>query len=213
MAWIRTVSQDEATGPLEELYQIELDALGFVLEATRAVAVRPEIAVAKQNLERVLLASPALSKREYRLIQLVVAQRIRSTACVFVYAGALEGALGGLEGVGAVLRDYRAAGLSEREVAILDYAVATAVGHPTEAHVTRLRQVGLDDGGIVDVAATAAYRLFGSRIYDALGVEADPFFRDQADLVELLTATGAVDLERRERDAEAQHERRADPAA
>jgi hypothetical protein len=56
--------------------------------------------------------------------------------------------------------------------------------------VARLREEGLDDASIVDVAVTAALRLFGSRVYDALGVEADSFFLEQQDLIEILE--GAV---------------------
>jgi uncharacterized peroxidase-related enzyme len=186
MTWIRTVSEAEAAGPVKEHYQKDLDTLGFVLEGTKVWSLRPQLAAAKRALEAAIAAAPGLSLREQRLIQLVVAQRVRSTGCVFFYASALERELSGLRGVRAVLRDYRAAGLSEREVAILDYALAVAVGHPTEAGVARLRALGLDDGAILDVAATAAYRLFGSRVYDALGVGADPFFLEQADLVEVV---------------------------
>jgi alkylhydroperoxidase family enzyme len=89
------------------------------------------------------------------------------------------------------LRDHRAASeLTRREVAVLDYAVATAIGQPTAADVARLREEGFDDASIVDVAVTAALRLFGSRVYDALGVETDPFFLEQQDLIEILE--GAV---------------------
>jgi uncharacterized peroxidase-related enzyme len=192
MTWIKTVSEDEATGSLKELYQKDLDELGFVMEATKAWSVRPALAVAYRTLEAVVSAAPGISTRERRLIHLVIAQRIRSTYCVFVYSSALEREMGGPEGIRAVLRDYRAAGLSERETTILDYALAVAVGHPSEADVVRLRQVGLDDGAILDVAAVAAQRLFGSRVYDALGVETDPFFLEQADLVEVVAPGGTA---------------------
>jgi alkylhydroperoxidase family enzyme len=65
----------------------------------------------------------------------------------------------------------------------MDYAVAAATGHPTEDHVTRLRESGLDDGTILDIAVWANLRAFRSRIYEALGVQTDPFFLEQADLI------------------------------
>jgi alkylhydroperoxidase family enzyme len=102
---------------------------------------------------------------------------------VLVYATEVERDLGGLERVRAVLDNYRRAGLSEREVRIMDYAVAAATGHPTEDHVTRLRESGLDDGTILDIAVWANLRAFRSRIYEALGVQTDPFFLEQADLI------------------------------
>jgi uncharacterized peroxidase-related enzyme len=192
MTWIRTVSEDEATGQLREVYQRDLDELGFVMEATKAWSARPALAAAYRAFEAVTSAAPGITPRERRLIHLVVAQRIRSTYCVLVYATSLERDLGGPDGIRAVLRDYRAAGLSERETTILDYALAVAVGHPSEADVVRLRQVGLDDGAILDVAAVAAQRLFGSRVYDALSVETDQFFLEQADLVEAVAPGGTA---------------------
>jgi uncharacterized peroxidase-related enzyme len=194
MAWIRTAPAEEMEGPLDELYRQDLDRLGFVMEATKTWSVRPELGLAYRAFEAAVMAAPGLSARERRLIHLVVAQRIRSTYCVLVYAAALERDLGGPDGIRAVLRDYRGAGLSEREVAVLDYALAVAVGHPTEADVERLRRLGLDDGAILHVAAVAALRLFGSRVYDALGVETDPFFLEQTDLA---AAVSAGDVTRR----------------
>jgi alkylhydroperoxidase family enzyme len=79
--------------------------------------------------------------------------------------------------------DHRRAGLSDREVAVLDYALAVAVGGERPELVARLREVGLDDAAILEVAFTAGFRLLGSRLYDALGVETDPFFLEQEDLV------------------------------
>lgn len=188
MAWIRTVSEDEATGPLKERYDNDLNQLGFVMESTKALSARPELALAYDALRGTIFAQPGLSLRERRLINLLVADRIRSTACVLFYAVALERELGGPQRIRALLDDYRAAGLSERELAILDYALAAALGEAREAHVARLREVGLDDAAILEAAFTATFRLFGSRLHDALGVETDPFFLEQTDLVEALAS-------------------------
>lgn len=191
MAWIRMLDESEVTGALKARYGADLNRLGFVMEATRAVSIKPELALAWEEFEAAVKRVSSLTPRERRLIHLVVAQRIRSTYCVLVYASAAERDLGGMAGVRALLRDHRSAGLNAREVAILDYALAVADGHPTEDHVRALRAAGLDDGAIVDVAVTAALRLFGSRIYDALGVETDAFFLEQPDLVEAAGLTEA----------------------
>lgn len=186
MTWIRTVSEDEATGRLRELYQADLDQLGFVMEATKAFSVRAELAAAYEAFRAAVWGTPGLTQRERRLINLLVADRIRSTYCVFVYATPLERDLGGPVGLRAFLKDYRRAGLSDREVAVLDYALAVTVGHPTQEYIVRLREVGLDDTAILDVAFTAALRLFGSRVYDAIGTDTDPFFLEQTDLAEAI---------------------------
>ncbi|MDR7521226.1 MAG: peroxidase-related enzyme, partial [Armatimonadota bacterium] len=180
MTWVKTLSEDEVSGSLRQVYDAELARLGFVMEATKALSSRPEVAAAFDALTAAVKQASGLSPQERRLISLLVAQRLRSSYCVLVYATEVERDLGGLDRVRAVLDDYRAAGLSAREVAVLDYALAASTGHPTEEHITRLRGVGLDDGAIIDVAVWANLRAARSRIYEALGVETDPFFLEQA---------------------------------
>jgi len=193
MAWVALLGEDEATGDLRARYEADLNQLGFVMEATRALSANPALAVAVDAFEGAVKQTSHLTARERRLIHLLVAHHVRSTYCVLVYASALERDLGGTQGIRAVLVDHRSApGLSPRERAILDYALAASVGHPSPEHVGRLRGAGLDDAAIVDVAVTACLRLFGSRVYDALGVETDPFFLEQTDLVDAVTGAAVV---------------------
>ncbi len=184
MAWIRTLNEDEVTGPLRQIYEADLNQLGFVMEADKALSVKPALAAAVEEFGGAVKEASSLTERERKLISLLVAHRLGSTYCTLVYATRVERDLGGLDGVRLVLGDHRNAELNGREVAILDYAVAAATGHPTEEHVARLREVGLDDGGILDVAIWANLRAFRSKIYEALGVRSDPFFLEQSDLVQ-----------------------------
>lgn len=187
MAWIRTLNEDEVTGSLRQVYEAELTRLGFVMEATKALSIKADLAQAFDRFTSAVKESSSLTPQERRLISLLVADRLGSTYCVLVYATDVERDLGGLDRVRAVLQDYRNAGLSAREVVILDYALATATGHPTDEHTTRLRVVGLDDEAIIDVAVWANLRAFRSKIYEGLGVQTDPFFLEQEDLVQAVT--------------------------
>jgi len=193
MAWVTMLGEDEATGELRARYEADLNQLGFVMEATRALSANPALAMAVDAFEGAVKRTSHLTTRERRLIHLLVADRLRSTYCVLVFAIALERDLGGKDGIREVLRDYRVAPqLSARELAVIDYALAAAVGHPSPEQIAVLREAGLDDAAIVDVATTACLRLFGSRLYDALGVETDPFFLEQKDLVDAITGLVAV---------------------
>lgn len=191
MTWVRTVDDTEATEALKDRYAADLEKFGFVLEVTKSMSARPDLTLAYDAFTRAIWGTGGLSVRERRLIHLLVAERLRSTYCALFYAAALGHDLGGPEGIRAVVTDYHRAGLSGREIAILEYAEAVAGGHASEAHVVRLRDVGLDDAVIVDVAVTAAVRLFGCRVLDALGVEPDPFFREEPDLVAAITPKGS----------------------
>jgi uncharacterized peroxidase-related enzyme len=74
--------------------------------------------------------------------------------------------------VDAIRRDYTTAPIDERDRAMLDYVVlltcdATAV---TPAHHERLRAVGFDDRGILQITLIASWFNYINRVADALGV-------------------------------------------
>ena len=75
----------------------------------------------------------------------------------------------------AIAADHRSAGLEPVDVAIMDYAekIADDATCVTDADIARLRELGLSDGEILDVAAAASARCFFSKLLDALGVQAD----------------------------------------
>lgn len=77
------------------------------------------------------------------------------------------------ERVTAIERDYRAAELSPRERAILDYAekLTLTPSRMAEADVGALRDAGLGDAEILDVCQVTAYYNYVNRMADGLGVE------------------------------------------
>ncbi len=95
--------------------------------------------------------------------------------------------------VEAIVHDYRTAGLTEQEIAVIEFALKLT-DHAykiTSRDADRLRAAGLSDEEIVDVAAAAAQRNFASRLYDALGAEPDEAYRDlEPSLVETLDVGG-----------------------
>jgi len=77
--------------------------------------------------------------------------------------------------VEAIRRDYRTAPLDERDRVMLDFVVdltrdATRV---TRAHHERLRAVGFDDRGILQITLIAAWFNYINRVADGLGVGRD----------------------------------------
>src|SRR5687767_4132043 len=79
----------------------------------------------------------------------------------------------------AVQADYRKAGLSQREVALLDFAVALT-NSPINVHkddLNALRQHGLSDEQLVDAVHCIGYFNFINRVLDGLGVDPEPSMR------------------------------------
>lgn len=77
-----------------------------------------------------------------------------------------------------VKEDYRQAGLSPKDVAMLDYAVKLTCdpGTMEEADVEALREAGWTDREILDICLVTAWRNFISRVGNGLGVELDDMF-------------------------------------
>lgn len=74
--------------------------------------------------------------------------------------------------------DYREAGLSQADRAMLDYVVKLTIRSASVARedADRLRSAGFDDRGLHDICAVTAYYAFVNRIADGLGVELEPRF-------------------------------------
>ena len=75
----------------------------------------------------------------------------------------------------ALQRDYRSAAISEQDRAMLDYVVkltkdATKI---TQGDHAKLRAVGFDDRGILQITLIASWFNYINRVADALGVGRD----------------------------------------
>jgi uncharacterized peroxidase-related enzyme len=79
----------------------------------------------------------------------------------------------------AVQADYRSAGLTAREVALLDFAVKlTQTPCGTRRHdLDALRGHGFTDEQLVDAVHCISYFNFINRVLDGLGVDPEPSMR------------------------------------
>ncbi len=78
--------------------------------------------------------------------------------------------------------DYRAAPISDRERAMLDYAVKLTLT-PYEmqrADLDLLRDQGLTDRAILDLNLVTGYFAFVNRLADGLGVELESWWEEQS---------------------------------
>ena len=117
--------------------------------------------------------------RRYELVTLAAARRLRSSYCSLAHGKVLL-ELG--EPVREIADDRRAAGLDEVEVAIMDFAElvvddAASIG---DTDRQRLRDLGLSDAEIMDVALAAAARCFFAKTLDAMGIRPDASFHELA---------------------------------
>ena len=189
--YLKTVSDDEATGELAEVYEAERSDMGAVMNATRSLSARPDLAAPVEALLHQLRDGFSLGLEAFRMITLVVAKNVPSSYCSHVYFRGLS-RFTGREKALAIQKDHRSAGLSEREVAMLDYAeqIAVDASRIDETHIERLRAVGFSDLEIADIAYAASFRSFLSRYFDAVGATAEPEFLDADEAVRATLSVG-----------------------
>jgi uncharacterized peroxidase-related enzyme len=169
---VKTVPEEEATGTVAELYAEDVADLGYVPSHTRVMALNPEAVRGFEQLIRAI-AIP-MGKRRYELVTLAAAEAIGSQACLLAHSRKSLSVLDA-EQIARILRDYRDAGLTDAEVAMMDYAarLSSDSSSMTDADSQRLRDVGFSDREIVDITMAAAARNFYSRSLHALAVDVD----------------------------------------
>ncbi|HEY8577105.1 MAG TPA: alkylhydroperoxidase [Devosia sp.] len=177
--FLQTVGLEEARGEIADIYQNEIASMGLLMEATTCWTTRPEVLPHFERFSHGIKSGFSLGMRGWRLITLIAAQQVPSTYCVQVYSSVLAREMGH-EQVLAIVRDFRNAGLSDKDIAMLAYAqqVARDASKITQADIDALRAVGFSDVEISDIALCASFRCFVSRFFDATGATPEPAFFD-----------------------------------
>jgi uncharacterized peroxidase-related enzyme len=178
--FLRTMSEEEATGPVAEIYKAQKAQLGFIMQTAQCFTTRPDLLPAYTEFYDKVRSGLSIGMREWRLATFIVAKHVPSTYCSHVYGRQLIADLGSKEAVIAVQRDFRTAGLSDKDVAMLAYAekIAKDASKVTQADIDGLRAVGFTDQQICDIAFCAAFRCFVSRFFDATGAGPEAVFID-----------------------------------
>jgi uncharacterized peroxidase-related enzyme len=192
--FIRTIEPDEATGEIADLYRAEIASMGKVMQATQCWSARPDMILPVERLLHQLRDNFSLGLVNFRLVTFVAAKYVPSSYCSHVYFKSLSGAIGREQAL-AVQADYRNAGLSEQQVAMLAYAeqITRDASQIGQADIDRLRTVGFSDLNIADIALAASYRNFMSRYFDAVGATVEPEFLDADPVVRTQMSVGKRD--------------------
>lgn len=158
MAFIRTVTGDEATG---------------LTNYARTFAHRPEVYRAWEQLNAAIKSNMDL--RRYELATVAAAVALRSSYCALAHGNVLAERFLSPEGVIAVVTDRAAAPLDDVDRAVMAFAekVALNADRISQEDVDELAKHGLTDQDILDVVLAAAGRCFFSKTLDATGTVPD----------------------------------------
>ncbi len=155
------------------------DKTGFVPNVFLAMAHRPaELRAFLAYHDAVMEQDSALSKAEREMVVVATSAASRCTYCVVAHGAILrvrarDAVLGDL-----VMTNYRSAPLTERQRAMLDYAVKLSttpdqIGPDDHA---ALRAVGFDDEAVWDISAVTSFFALSNRMAHALGLRPNPEF-------------------------------------
>jgi uncharacterized peroxidase-related enzyme len=168
MTFLRTPTESPLYPPDEAQY-------GYVPHFTKVFALQPAAYAAWQALNRSVKSATDL--RRYELVTLAAARALDSRYCSLAHATVLQDKLFSTAALRMVVADYRAAGLPDEEVAMMDFAglVARDPNAVTAADVERLRGHGFTDAEIFEIVLIVCARRFFSGVLSAVGAEPDPY--------------------------------------
>jgi uncharacterized peroxidase-related enzyme len=173
-AWIRVIDEEEADGALAEAYREMASSRGKVANIMKVHSLNPEAMRAHMKLYLTLMFGRSdLARPTRELVAVIVSNANDCRYCVRHHAEALNHYWKDEERIARTLDDFRSAGLTERETAVLEYALklTKTPGRVESSDIDTLRQAGLDDSAILDLNLIVNYFNFVNRIALGLGVE------------------------------------------
>jgi uncharacterized peroxidase-related enzyme len=159
------------------------DKLGFVPNVLKAYAFdKPKLSAFVAMYNDLMLAPSGLSKLEREMIAVAVSAHNRCYYCLVAHGAAVR-QLSGDPPLGELMvMNYRAARLSQRERAMLDFAVKLTA-EPwlvEEDDRARLRRAGFSDRDIWDIAAVAGFFNMTNRVASATNMRPNSVYHGQA---------------------------------
>jgi uncharacterized peroxidase-related enzyme len=159
------------------------EKLGFVPNVLKAYAFdNAKLAAFVAMYNDLMLAPSGLSKLEREMIAVAVSSHNRCYYCLVAHGAAVR-ALSGDPPLGELMAmNYRAARLSKRERAMLDFAVKLTA-EPwlvEEADREALRRCGFSDRDIWDIAAVAGFFNMSNRVALATDMRPNSVYHGQA---------------------------------
>lgn len=173
ISWLPVPDEASLDEDLKKLFAKAKQNLGFLPNVFAAYAFRPERFRRWFNhFREIMQGESQLTPAEREMISVAVSAENHCLYCLVAHGADLRQALGDPIQGDRITFDYRRAGLDERTVAMLDYAVKLTLEPAacSEQDIEKLRALGFSDEGIFDIAETAAMYNFTNRMASATGM-------------------------------------------
>ncbi len=187
MTFIKTISEEQAQGLTRDQYQAAQKNLSYVPNYIKAFSLHSDVYDAWTKLIGAIRSKIRL--RRYELVTFAAAMALECRYCMLAHGAVLRKNFFSAEQLAAIVKDFRNAGLSPEEVAMMSFAqkVTSQASKICEHDIEELRGHGLSDEEILDVVLASAARNFFSKTLDATGTMPDHAYQElEPELLELL---------------------------
>lgn len=173
VTWLAYQPEEALDPNLQKLFRKARENVGFVPNVFVTYMVRPShFSLWFNHFKEVMNGESQLSRAEREMICLVVSAENRCLYCLVSHGAELRQLLQDPITADRVAFDYRRAGLDERIVAMLDFAlkITKSPVECDEVDVDYLRGFGFTDEGIFDIIEVTAMFNFTNRLASATGM-------------------------------------------
>ncbi|MBI3587266.1 MAG: peroxidase-related enzyme [Ignavibacteriales bacterium] len=179
MAFIRMIPEEEARGPLKELYTSYRAPWGGVDNILKIHSLLPDTLKPHYDLYKsVMFGKGPLSRRQREMIAIVVSRSNNCTYCIHHHSDALLRVTKDRPLADALRAGDRSAPLSDVEHMMLEFA-ERLTKQPTKNfsfEVSRLKENGFTDDTILHITLIVGYFNFVNRIAIGLSVELESYW-------------------------------------
>lgn len=170
---------DELPADLADAIRRIAEKTGFVPNVFLALAHRPDELRAFMAYHDAVMERPGgLSKAEREMVVVATSARVHCTYCVVAHGAILRIRAHDATVADHIAIDHRYAPITDRQRAMLDYAVKLSVTPDLvgDDDVVALELAGLDAEEIWDIAAVVALFALSNRMAHALAIQPNPEF-------------------------------------
>lgn len=180
MANIQIIEPSESEGYLKEVYDQILESRGKIAEIYKVQSLNPRSIIRHMDLYITLMYGKSpLSREERELIGVIVSVANRCDYCIEHHSRALNHFWRNDKRIKRLIKDYRTADLTERDLLISEMAeVSTKVpdSKKIQSIIKKLKNTGFTDRQVLDTSLIIGYFNFVNRLVLNLDVklEKDP---------------------------------------
>nr|MBS0037080.1 peroxidase-related enzyme [Saprospiraceae bacterium] len=175
MSKIKTISYEESSGRLKEIYDSLIYSRGKLAEVHKIQSLRPESIVRHMELYKEIMFSKSdLSRATREMLAVVVSVCNGCVYCQKHHSSTLNFFWKDSQRIENLIRDFSTAGLSDLELELCKFSVDltnTPSLMPESHSVEKLIELGMRDTSVLDATLVISYFNFVNRMVLALGVE------------------------------------------